>query len=212
MIDARSDAELLDAWRRGDRVAGGRLVDRHFGAISRFFRNKVTCEHDAADLVSQTFLACTEGKDAFRGETSLRRYLFAIALNLLRVYIRRKQKRSNEEIDFGVVCVADLDPSSMSSIVARRREAQMVVQALREIPLDFQIALELSLFEDLPGRQIAELVGVPEGTVRGRLRLGKQRLRDRVAALSAARDGDASPVDDLERWASEIRAALARAP
>ncbi|MEZ4379778.1 MAG: RNA polymerase sigma factor [Nannocystaceae bacterium] len=205
-----ADWQLLDAWRRGDRRAGGVLVDRHFAAISRFFRNKVTSEHDAADLVSQTFLACTEGKDSFRGETSVRRYLFAIALNLLRGYIRKKHKRSAEAIDFGIVCVSDLDPSSMSSIVARRRESQLLVRALREIPVDFQVVLELSIFEDLSGRQISELLGIPEGTVRGRLRLGKERLRARLALLARSPAEADSTLTDLEGWARDIRASLGR--
>ncbi|MCA9635759.1 MAG: RNA polymerase sigma factor [Myxococcales bacterium] len=205
------DWELLDAWRRGDRQAGGALVDRHFAAISRFFRNKVTSEHDAADLVSQTFLACTEGKDGFRGETSFRRYLYAIALNLLRAYIRKKQKRSLEALDFERVCIGDLDPSSMSSIVARRRESQLVVQALREIPVDFQVVLELSIFEDLSGREIGELLGIPEGTVRGRLRLGKERLRERVRLLAASSREAESTLADFEGWAQEIRESLQRA-
>ncbi|MEZ4450223.1 MAG: sigma-70 family RNA polymerase sigma factor [Nannocystaceae bacterium] len=205
-----SDWDLLDAWRRGDRQAGGALVDRHFAAISRFFRNKVTSEHDAADLVSQAFLACTEAKDVFRGETSFRRYVYAIAQNLLRGYIRKKHKRSSEEIDFEIVCVSDLDPSSMSSIMARRRESQLLVRALREIPIDFQIVLELSIFEDLTGKQIGELLGVPEGTVRGRLRLGKERLRARVAALARTPAEAESTLTDLETWARDIRASLDR--
>ncbi len=205
------DWQLLDAWCAGDRDAGGALVDRHFAAISRFFRNKVTSEHDAADLVSQTFLACTETKHKFRGESSFRRYLYAIALNHLRAYIRKKHKRTAETIDFGIVCVSDLDPSSMSSIVARRRESQLLVRALREIPVDFQVVLELSIFEDLSGRQIGELLGIPEGTVRGRLRLGKERLRTRVASIAANPAGADSTITDLEGWARHIQESLGRA-
>ena len=67
----RGDEELLAAWRAGDRDAGGELVDRHFAAISRFFRNKVTSEDDATELVSQTFLACTASKERFRGAASV---------------------------------------------------------------------------------------------------------------------------------------------
>ena len=151
------DWTLLTAWRTGDRAAGGKLVQRHFGAVSRFFRNKVSSADDAAELVSETFLGCTRARDGFRGDTSFRRYAFAIALNVLRNYIRQKRKRQGEAVDFGVVCARDLAPSSMSSIIMRRREAQLLVLALREIPLDYQIALELNIFEELSGREIAEL-------------------------------------------------------
>ncbi|PCC67044.1 RNA polymerase sigma-70 factor, ECF subfamily [Nannocystis exedens] len=204
------DWELLSAWRSGDRGAGERLVKRHFGAIARFFRNKVSSEHDAADLVSQTFLECTKAKDGFRGETSFKRFVFAIALNVLRLYIRTKHKRQGEALDFGALCAKDLSPSSMSSIVMRRREAQLLVLALREIPLDQQIVLELNIFEGLSGREISELLSVPEGTVRGRLRLGKEQLRARLAELARSPAELQATLTDLEGWAASIRRALDR--
>jgi len=59
----RGDGELLSAWQAGDAAAGEAFVDRHFDAITRFFRNKVCSEDDVAELVGQTFLGCTAGKD-----------------------------------------------------------------------------------------------------------------------------------------------------
>jgi len=68
-----TDLELLDRWRAGDAAAGEELVGRHWTAISRFFRAKVG--DDGADLISQTFLALVEGRDAI---DNLRPYLFAV--------------------------------------------------------------------------------------------------------------------------------------
>jgi RNA polymerase sigma-70 factor (ECF subfamily) len=204
------DWTLLTAWRAGDRTAGGQLVQRHFGAVSRFFRNKVSSADDAAELVSETFLACTRARDGFRGDTSFRRYVFAIALNVLRNYLRVKHKRQGEVVDFGVVCTRDLAPSTMSSILMRRREAQLLVLALREIPLDYQIALELNIFEELSGREIAELLSIPEGTVRGRLRLGKEQLKARLEKLAQTPAELQATMTDLEGWARKIRRVLDR--
>jgi RNA polymerase sigma-70 factor (ECF subfamily) len=204
----RSDEDLLESWRSGDRAAGGVLVDRHLAAISRFFRNKVVNEEDATELVSQTFLACTASKVRYRGAASVRQFFFAIAHNVLRSYIRARYKRKNERLDFDVVCVQDLDSASPSSIVMHQREARSFVQSLREIPLDDQIVLELKYFEGLSGREIAELLSIPEGTVRGRIARGKQRLRLRVAAvlneLSQEAGGELAPAK-LEEWAREVR-------
>ena len=211
MMDREDDDwTLLTAWRGGDRAAGGRLVQRHFGAVSRFFRNKVSSADDAAEMVSETFLGCTRARDGFRGDTSFRRYVFAIALNVLRNYIRLKHKRQGEVVDFGVVCTRDLTPSTMSSIIMRRREAQLLVLALREIPLDYQIALELNIFEELSGREIAELLSIPEGTVRGRLRLGKEQLRARLEKLAQTPAELQATMTDLEGWARKIRRVLDR--
>ncbi len=208
----RDDGELLSAWRAGDRRAGDRFVQRYFDDISRFFRNKVCSDDDATDLVTQTFLACTTAKERFRGETSARRFLYAIARKVLLRYIEKKYKRARERLDFAKVCVQDLAPASMSSIVMHKREAQAFVQALRELPIDDQIVLELMYFDGLSGRQIGERLQLPEGTVRGRLARGKQRLQDKVREhLSRgpkSTEPRASTVShrDLEAWARDVRA------
>ncbi|MCB9701211.1 MAG: RNA polymerase sigma factor [Myxococcales bacterium] len=205
----RSDVELLEAWRAGDRAAGGALVDRHFAAISRFFRNKVLQPEDADELVSQTFLACTASKERFRGDASVRQYFFAVAHNVLNKYIRGRYKRQRERLDFGSVCVQELDPASPSSVVMHQREARSFVQSLREIPVDDQVVLELMYFEGLSGSEIAELMELPEGTVRGRLARGKERLRERVSEALRGAAGEAGPsvsAGHLEAWAAEVRA------
>lgn len=204
----RSDAELLSAWQAGDRDAGNTLVDRHFAAITRFFRNKVCSEDDVAELVGQTFLGCTTGKDRYRGDANVRQFLFAIAHNVLRKYIRGRYKRQSEHVDFAAVCVQDIEPASLSSIIAHKREAQSLVQALREIPVEDQVVLELMYFEGLSGSELAGVLGLPEGTIRGRLARGKQRLREKVAALLARAPGLPAAVvtpEQLDTWAGELR-------
>ncbi|MBL9103685.1 MAG: RNA polymerase sigma factor [Myxococcales bacterium] len=208
----RSDAELLSAWQAGDREAGNKLVDRYFDAMTRFFRNKVGSEDDVAELVGQTFLGCTTGKDRYRGDANVRQFLYAIAQNVLRKYIRGRYKRQSEGVDFAAVCVQDAMPASPSSIIAHKREAQSLVQALREIPVEDQVVLELMYFEGLSGSELAGVLGLPEGTVRGRLARGKQRLRDKVAALLARAPGLAASStppavtpEQLDTWAGELR-------
>jgi len=199
------DATLLDAWRAGDRAAGARLLERRVREMTWFFRNKVFNESDVADLVNQTFLACVTAKDRFRGDTSFRRFMYAVAQNTLREYLRQRAKRSREQLDFSEVCVQAIDPRSMSSIHAEREELQAFVHALRLLPLEDQTVLELKYFEGCSGSEIAERLGIPEGTVRSRLRRGLQRLRERIAEQLKGR-GEAVPTDaELEAWAAEIR-------
>ena len=210
MMRVRSDGELLQAWQGGDREAGNQLVDRHFDAITRFFRNKVCSDDDVAELVGQTFLGCTTSKDRFRGDASVRQYLYSIAQHVLHKYIRARYKRRNELLDFASVCVQELEAASPSSIVAHKREAQSLVQALREIPVEDQVVLELMYFEGLSGSELAAVLGLPEGTVRGRLARGKQRLRERVALLLARAPVHAAQLaavtpEQLDVWALELR-------
>ncbi len=211
MAPVRDDGELLTAWRGGDKAAGSELVRRRMPEMIRFFRNKVAAESDVADLVNQTFLGCVGGKDDFRGETSFRRFVYAIANNVLFAYIRKRSKHEREGLDFASVCISDVAPNSASSIVTQRRETQALVAALREIPIEDQVVVELMYFEGLSGPQLAETLGLPEGTVRGRLRRGLERLRARVElALHSAAPSSPPTEEELTQWASLVQQQLAR--
>jgi len=196
-----TDFDLLDAWRAGDRAAGSTLFDRYFDSLFRFFRNKV--DDGADDLVQQTFLACVQSRDRFRGDASFRTYLFTAARSKLYDYLDRR-RREGAAVDYGVTSCADLGISP-SSIVARNEQQRLLLQALRALPIDLQIALELYYFEQIRGPELAQALGVPEGTVRSRLRRGLELLRGRLQALATSPAVAESTLTDLDAWAAAVR-------
>lgn len=197
--DAPTDFELLAAWRDGDTTAGNTLFHRHFEALYRFFRNKLNA--DADDLIQRTFLACVEKRDKFEDRSSFRTFLFGIArFELFAAYRRRNKLARNADV--GLSSVHDLDPSP-SRVVAQREEHQALLAALRHLPLDVQIALELYYWENMTAPSISEVLGIPVGTVRSRIQRGKQLLAEQMQ--QHAQSGDAPPEQDLEAWARELR-------
>lgn len=196
--------ELLEAWRAGDRSAGSRLIAARSRELTWFFRNKVFDENDVPDLVSQTFLRAVSARDRFEGKTSFRRFLYAIARNVLREYLRSMTKREREQLDFTQVCVRDLKPRSLSSLHSEKRQVQALIEALREVPIDDQVVLELKYFEGLSARELGDVLGIPEGTVRGRLARGLTRLRERVQ-LQLRVQAQPISVEDIDAWAAELR-------
>jgi RNA polymerase sigma-70 factor (ECF subfamily) len=196
-----TDLELIDAWREGDQHAGSELFERHFDSICRFFANKV--DRDVDDLVQRTFMACVEGRERFRQESSFRTYLFGVARNVLRAYLR-KRNRDRERIEVGVTSVAELglDPGLL---LAEREEQTLILQALRRVPLEHQIVLELYYWENLAARELAEILECPEGTIRGRIRRAKQLLMQQLEQLSSSDAILKSTVTGLETWAKSLR-------
>lgn len=201
--EREDDLELLEAWRGGDARAGTALFERHFENLYRFFRNKA--EGAVDDLIQQTFLRCVESRDRIRGESSFRTYLFTIAHHELYAFWR---KRAREEItDFSERSVEDL-ATSPSGVVARHREQQLLLSALRAIPLELQVVLELHYWEELSGPELAEVLAIPEGTVRSRLRRGREALEEKMKSLGAEPSLLTSTLTDLDRWAASLRAGV----
>lgn len=200
MAERDDDLVLLEAWQAGDKAAGERLFERHFDAIFRFFRNKV--REGADDLVQQTFLACVRSRDRFRKEASFRTYIFRIAHSKLYDHLRAGRK--GDAVDFGVTSVADLGHSP-SAILVKDEEQRLLLQGLRRLPVDFQVALELFYVERLRGPQLAEVLGLPEGTVRSRLRRGRELLRAAVLELAENPTSAESSIADLDAWADRVR-------
>ncbi len=203
-----NDLELLEAWRGGDRHAGEQLFERHFDAVARFFRNKVNSGID--DLIQRTFLACVEGKDRFRGEASFRTFLFAVAHNVLGKHYRSK-RRHGDRIDFGVTSVHDLAPSP-SVVIAKHHEHRVLLQALRRIPLEHQIVLELYYWERQTAAEVAQVLDVPEGTARTRIRRAKQLLEEQMKRLVADKALLESTLVNLDSWAASLRDLLLEEP
>jgi RNA polymerase sigma-70 factor (ECF subfamily) len=195
-----TDFELLKAWREGDRQAGDELFMRHFDSLYRFFARKVT--GDVEDLVQKTFLACVEGQETFRQDASFRTFLFAIARNLLYRYWRSRSRSG--EVDFTVTSLQDLGPSPSLAIKARQ-EQRLLLEGLRRIPLDLQIALELHYWEGMSGPDIAVVLDVPEGTVRSRLRRGREVLIEKIGELAQSAEVLQATTCNLDRWAESLK-------
>lgn len=206
MID---DLELLRTWRDGDRGAGNQLLRRHFTSLHRFFASKVGDE--AEDLIQNTLLACVTYIDKVAAAASFKAYLFTIASHQLYAYLR---KRESNPIDFTAVSAVELGLSP-SSVVAQRESDQRLSAALRRLPIELQIVLELGYWEDLGVPEIATVLELPLGTAKSKVRKAKQLLaqelerqaRPSLIPLDDEPDDDSDA--DLGAWVRQIRDRLA---
>jgi RNA polymerase sigma-70 factor (ECF subfamily) len=174
------DAALLAAWCSGDRKAGGELIGRHYASVLRFFRTKAGPEAD--DLTQRTFLRCVEAGSRFRGEATVKSFLFGIARNVLFEHIRSNLRDRQVDPDFGVSSVLDLNPRA-STLAFRKAEQRRMVLALQQLPVETQIVLELYYWEELSIEEVARVVEVPEGTVKSRLHRGREQVRAALGQL-----------------------------
>lgn len=195
-----TDLELLQAWRGGDSTAGNELFDRHFDRLYRFFAYKLPDQ--AEDLVQQTLLSCVRSQESFRGEAAFGTYLYRIARNKL--YDALQVRGREQPFDPMQVAVADL-AESPSRLLARDQDQQLLVHSLRRLPVQLQVLVELRFFEQLRGPQLAEVLDLPEGTVRSRLRRALKLLKEAAEAITASPSEVEATMTRLQTWADGVR-------
>jgi RNA polymerase sigma-70 factor (ECF subfamily) len=183
MSEPASDIELLERWREGDNAAGGALIKRHFAMLHRFFSSKARGQEE--DLIQTTFVACVEARDAFRGDSSFKTYLFRLARFQLLMHYRKTYR--TRDIDFTTTSVCDLGTSPSGALV-RREESELLSRALQLLPVDQQIALELTYWEGLAAKEVAEVLGIAENTVYSRLHRAREHVREALGRMSDAAD------------------------
>lgn len=195
------DLALLDRWCAGDNKSGNALFKRHFDSVYAFFEHKAGADVD--ELVQNTFLACSRSRDAFRRQCSFRTYLFAIARHELYAHLRRRHGRA---LDGGVTSLGDLSGTTPGTQIARGQDHQRLLAALRGLPLDTQLLLELFYWEEMNSNELAEVFDVTSTTARTRLHRARTALRDRLQKAAGQPASRSQSVEDLDAWARAVRA------
>jgi RNA polymerase sigma factor (sigma-70 family) len=205
-----TDETLFHAWLDADAAAGQVLVRRHYRRILLFFYAKVGPDL-AKDLTQSTFETLCINKVSFRGDSTLLTYLFGIARWKLVDYFRARRAREalfDPLADPGHVPEMD---QSITALFMDKQQESLVVQALRSLPLDDQIILELKEYEKLTSAQLAAMYDVGRDTMSSRI----NRARKRLAAAVAERAKSARLVDStltsLDDCMRQIRDRIAAA-
>jgi RNA polymerase sigma factor (sigma-70 family) len=194
------DEELIAAWRAGDAKRGEQLWRRHLRSVQRFFANKVpwTVALDLAQRTIECALRQTEVPRVFRT------YILGIARHQLLDYLRGEQRRKRRALDLETFTVDELAPSP-DEWVAAKRERRLLLHGLRRLPLALQMVLELYFWEQMPARAIAEVLGIPVGTVKSQLVAGQEKLGKEVRRMAARPELLRTTLDTLEQWVARTQ-------
>lgn len=157
-----------------------RLVDTHYAALYRFALSLTKSATDACDLTQQTFYIWATKGEGLRDVSKAKAWLFT---TLYREFLRGRRR------DARMTAIEDLppaeqDPADLTPDAIGRMDAHLVMAALQEVEPLFREPLTLFYLQDLSYLEIAEILGVPIGTVMSRLSRGKAHLRARLAEKS----------------------------
>lgn len=205
-----SDESLLAAWIDGDAAAGKRLVKLHYRRILLFFYAKVGPDL-GRDLTQSTFETLCAKKVVFRGESTVLTYLFGIARWKLVHHLRTRRSHDErfEPLEQSID-LPEIERSITSLFMGRQREA-LLVRALRSLPLDDQIVLELKEYEGMTSKDLAAMYEVGRDTMSSRINRARQRLTAAVQRAAESAQLIDSTLTGLDECMREIRARVDQA-
>jgi RNA polymerase sigma-70 factor (ECF subfamily) len=203
-VDRRTDEELVEDYIDGDVAAFRVLIDRFHDPLMRFLIRLMGGRAQAEDVFQETFLQIHQSLGSFDPERRLKPWLFTIAANKARDALRRRQRRPTVSLSASVdtaegrsfVDLMEIDLPHVSEGMEQAELSERVQRAIDTMSPRLREILLLAYFQKMSYAQIAEVSGIPLGTV-------KSRLHSAVAAFAKAwqdESGAASEndADDLD--------------
>jgi RNA polymerase sigma-70 factor, ECF subfamily len=187
-----TDEELVARSIGGDNDSFNELILRWERPIYALAYRTIGREEDARDVCQETFLRAFRGLPGFRGQAKFSSWLYRIALNLCRDWVRREVRtpvvQAPEDVDLMDLAVQAEPSESIEDLVARQDVTRAVERAMALLPEEQRTAIVLKEYHGLTFQEIADLVGCPLSTVKTRLYQGLAVLRRELA-----RAGSTSP-------------------
>ena len=173
-----TDESLLEAYRLGDKKAFTQLVERYqkelFLFLVRFLSDRVAAE----DIFQETFLQVHQSADQFDTDRRFRPWLFTIAANKARDYMRSKSRKPTSSLQASVDGDSDgsqfidmlQSPDGKPEDALQRQELQARIRStVHAMPDNLREILLLSYFQEFSYQQISDMLDIPLGTVKSRL-------------------------------------------
>ncbi len=160
--DEETDLELITRWKAGDQRAATLLVERNAEAVGRFAAS-LGAKGDVQEVVQDTFVRAFASLDSFRGDSSLRTWLFTIARRLL-LDRRRSERRRGEQLEIqDDDAVTEYDP--LDTVVAEETRKRMHAAVARLSKTQREVFM-LRVSEGMSYKEIADVAGTTEGAAR----------------------------------------------
>jgi RNA polymerase sigma-70 factor, ECF subfamily len=191
----RDEAELVTELRAGSETAFDWLVNHYHGPVYNLILGMLGDSADAADAAQEVFLKAFKGIQTFHGGSSLKTWLYRIAireaLNSRRWFKRHLQKNvsidAEPEEGFAPIDLEDLSATPFDQFAAQ--EIQAAVQgALQQVPDVFRSAVILRDLEGLSYEEVSEVLDVSVGTVKSRILRGRRALKEILEPLLGEQD------------------------
>ncbi len=174
MLTVETEAVLVARAQKGDRGAYGELVQRYQASVVNVVYHMCSDAQLAQDAAQEAFIQAWLHLPSYRPQSSLRNWLYRIAVNAALDAIRRQKSMQPEEIE----SLELSDPQdSPEGLLVQKELARQVHSAIQCLPDACRVVLVLREFEQLSYQDIASTLDIPIGTVMSRLNYARERLK-----------------------------------
>jgi RNA polymerase sigma-70 factor, ECF subfamily len=177
------EKELIRLSQEGSGEAFGELVERYQSKVLRLASSWTQDRTAADDLAQEIFVKAFFSLPKFKSESEFGTWLYRVALNHIKDYLRKNKKRSREislEALGGIDLAAENEVSLEKGQTEEKRRA-LVQAALQRLPEKHRIVLTLRDIQGLSYEEIARILGLSPGTVDSRLFRARKKLREKLA-------------------------------
>jgi RNA polymerase sigma-70 factor, ECF subfamily len=182
-----ADEDLMPLVHDGNARAFEVVFDRHADAAFSLAYRMCGRRSMAQDVVQEAFLSLWRSRARYdRTRGSVRSWILCVVRNRTIDMFRRDTVRAGRDVNAESAVEKMPSPDDVAADVERRQDAHDVHAALRDLPPDQRQVIELAYFGGFSHSQIAEMLEVPAGTVKGRMRLGLTKLRVALGDPSGA--------------------------
>jgi RNA polymerase sigma-70 factor (ECF subfamily) len=186
------EAALVQRCAEGDEAACADLVAEHQRIVVQLAMNLLGDRDEALDLSQEVFLRVFRTIHRFRGQSSLRTWIYRIAVNQARNrhrFWRRRHRADQVSLDEHIAAHGDFlsaGSSTPDKVLAQKELAARLERALEGLPFDQRTAIVLREIDGLSYEEIAYSLGVAVGTVKSRLTRARQALRSELREVRGA--------------------------
>lgn len=188
-----SDEQLLQLIAGRDADAFETLYDRHAQVVHSLLVRIVGEQRAAEELVQECFWQVWQKAGDYRGSGAVAAWLYRIARNRGLDRLRRRDARPQtvtlEGEDSSALFGRTYQTPSLETTVEQSLRQQQVHQSLASLPEEQRVILELAYFEGMTQSEIAEVLALPIGTIKSRIRLGVEKM-ERLLVATGLRRGD----------------------
>ncbi len=180
-----NDAELVVQILNGNNNAFRFLVSKHERLVLHVVGRVVQRQEDVEDICQEVFIKVFRKLKRFKGESRLSTWIAAIAYNTSISHIRKKIRQNEHSYDEHPILIAAEEDDALNQKIVEKEEAKKyLLEMIERLPVNYRTVLTLFHLEEFSYKEIEQITGMPEGTIKSYLSRARKLLKEKLELVA----------------------------